>query len=301
MFENIREIFPEREERIIYKKLFFGISFLLVMLIAVSILSKNKPCKLAVGALFKNEAPYLKEWLDHHIDLGVGLFYLYNNESTDHYLEVLTPYIEQGIVKLIDWEFRPEREVRGFDDFFIWPLHRGACRDCLKRAEKKAEWVAIIDIDEYIVPNMSSTDFFNLLDKEKKEKTASLMVFWKNFGTSGVYSLAKGEKLVDHLTRCAQEDYKDHTLPKSIHRPEMIHTVLIHHAHKLHKRYKKRGYQIKKMPKDLCRINHYWSGTEERFWSKRTTNKEIGEAILKELNAVEDDSIKKFKFFNSKK
>lgn len=283
------------------KKNTLGFLLIVVSVFGIFTLSKHRSCKLAVGAMFKDEAPYLKEWLDHHIELGVGYFYLYNNESSDNFLEVLAPYIKQGRVKLIDWEFRPEREVRGFDDFFFVPLQRGAFRDCLKRAENKIEWVAIIDIDEYIVPNMSSRDFFSLLDKEKKEKTASLKVFWKNFGTSGVYSLEEGEKLVDHLTLCAEEDYEGHTLPKSIYRPEMIQTVLIHDAYKLHKRYKKRGYRIKKMPKDLCRINHYWSGTEERFWTKRKCDKEHGEAILKALNVIEDDSIKKFKNFNSKK
>ncbi|MBR7025230.1 MAG: glycosyltransferase family 2 protein, partial [Selenomonadaceae bacterium] len=44
---------------------------------------------LAVVAIFKNEGHYLKEWLDYHLFAGVEHFYLYNNNSTDNYEEVL--------------------------------------------------------------------------------------------------------------------------------------------------------------------------------------------------------------------
>jgi hypothetical protein len=54
--------------------------------------------------MFKDEAPWLKEWISyHHNILGVEHFYLYNNDSSDDYREVLRPWIDQHIVELIDW------------------------------------------------------------------------------------------------------------------------------------------------------------------------------------------------------
>ena len=50
---------------------------------------------LTITAIFKNEGHYLKEWLDYHLLAGVEHFYLYNNDSTDNYKEVLAPYIEK--------------------------------------------------------------------------------------------------------------------------------------------------------------------------------------------------------------
>lgn len=38
--------------------------------------------------MFYNEAKFLKEWLDYHLVIGVGHFYLYNNNSTDDYMPV---------------------------------------------------------------------------------------------------------------------------------------------------------------------------------------------------------------------
>ena len=53
---------------------------------------------LAFVLIAKNEASYIKEWLDFHIKQGVTNFIIYDNESTDNFREVLQPYIESGIV-----------------------------------------------------------------------------------------------------------------------------------------------------------------------------------------------------------
>lgn len=49
--------------------------------------------KLAICVIVKNEAPYMKEWIDYHRLVGVEKFYVYDNESTDSLLSVLAPYI----------------------------------------------------------------------------------------------------------------------------------------------------------------------------------------------------------------
>ena len=53
-----------------------------------------KMYKLSVGALFKNEASILKEWIEHYLHHGVEHFYLINDNSTDNFLDVLQPYVE---------------------------------------------------------------------------------------------------------------------------------------------------------------------------------------------------------------
>ena len=50
---------------------------------------------ITVGAIFQNEAPYLKEWIDYHKSVGVDHFVLYNHFSKDNYEEVLYPYINK--------------------------------------------------------------------------------------------------------------------------------------------------------------------------------------------------------------
>ncbi|WP_369598480.1 glycosyltransferase family 2 protein, partial [uncultured Muribaculum sp.] len=41
--------------------------------------------KVSLCLIFKDEEPYLKEWIDYHILIGVDHFYLYNNNSSDRF------------------------------------------------------------------------------------------------------------------------------------------------------------------------------------------------------------------------
>ncbi len=87
------------------KKIILFLCILSIFAFIFSFRSTHKH-EFAVCAMFQNEAPYLKEWIDyHHNVLGATYFYLYNNESQDNYEEVLAPYIEKGLVELIEWEY----------------------------------------------------------------------------------------------------------------------------------------------------------------------------------------------------
>ncbi|MCB1109819.1 MAG: glycosyltransferase family 92 protein [Chlamydiia bacterium] len=261
----------------------------LPLILALGPLFQKKSHKLAVGSIFRNEAPYLKEWIDHHIQLGVTHFFLYNNESTDSYQDILKPYVDQGIVTLIDWESTEAHAIHGFGEFTFVPYQLGAYQDCIQRAKGVAEWIAIIDIDEYLVPNMSPKAFFALLDTEKKEKTGSLQIHWKVFGTSGVYALKEGEKLTEKLIHRATEDHPWNAQVKCLHQPKAVRRCLVHEAKKLHK-----GYAKKTLPKEVCRVHHYWFGTEKDFYQKRNFDTISGPPFIDMFNAVEDHSMEHF-------
>src|SRR5919204_208118 len=53
---------------------------------------------LSACAIYRDEAPYLREWIEFHGLVGVQRFFLYDDGSTDHHDEVLAPYIEDGTV-----------------------------------------------------------------------------------------------------------------------------------------------------------------------------------------------------------
>ena len=57
----------------------------------------------SICAIFKNESPYLREWIEYHLMIGFDHLYLYNNFSSDNYKEVLQPYIDKNAVTLIEW------------------------------------------------------------------------------------------------------------------------------------------------------------------------------------------------------
>ena len=59
---------------------------------------------VSICGIFKNEGKYLREWIEFHKIVGVEHFYLYNNNSEDNFREILEPYIEDGLVTLVEWK-----------------------------------------------------------------------------------------------------------------------------------------------------------------------------------------------------
>lgn len=123
-----------------------------------------------ICAIFKNEAPYFKEWLEFHKIIGIEHFYLYNNLSNDNYMDVLSPYIEDGIVTLIDWPF-PQSQMKAY-------------ADCAERFSEEANWIGFVDLDEFIVPN--TRDNINDILKTFEKNRPAVIIYWRLFGTSGI-------------------------------------------------------------------------------------------------------------------
>lgn len=141
---------------------------------------------VAIAAIFQNEAAYLAEWINYHQARGVSHFYLYNNRSTDNYREALQPYQESGLVELIEWP-APD-----------YPACQLRCyREAILRARGEAEWLALIDIDEFFVPHRHESLPEFLLDYADY---AGIAVNWQVFGTSKVQQLAPGRRLTEQLT-----------------------------------------------------------------------------------------------------
>src|SRR5437588_12699850 len=77
---------------------------------------------LAACALYRDHASYLREWIEFHRLVGVERFYLYSNFSADDHLQVLAPYVLEGVVVVHDWPVpfvpiggRPNAITAGFD------------------------------------------------------------------------------------------------------------------------------------------------------------------------------------------
>ena len=97
---------------------------------------KDSQAYLSIGAIYRNEARYMPEWIEFHRLLGVERFFLFNNRSTDDHLEVLAPYMEEGTVVWHDWP--------------MFPGQREAYEQCLADHRHDARWIAFIDLDEFL-------------------------------------------------------------------------------------------------------------------------------------------------------
>ncbi len=107
---------------------------------------------LSVCAVFKDEAIYLKEWIEYHRLVGVDHFYLYNTGSKDRFTTVLKPYIKEGIVSLINWPSVVEQNNE--ENIFMWSLgvQIPAYENAMKsKAFHETQWLIFLDVDEFLV------------------------------------------------------------------------------------------------------------------------------------------------------
>jgi hypothetical protein len=251
---------------------------------------------LAIGAIFRNEKPYLKEWIEFHRLLGVEYFYLYNNLSTDLPEEVLKPYIEEGIVELIDWPFQ-------FTNANEWKkIQTGAYNEILKLAEGEAKWVAFIDLDEFLFSVEENTLTEALKDFESYGGVA---VNWQSFGTSNVKKIPDDKLLIETLIYKAPFSHSRSQLVKSIVQPKYTQEFM--NAHKA--KFKSGFFCVKTNQKPFTkgstplinkmRINHYWTRDEDYFYKSKLISREKREKkgnyrIAKISNQIIDTVILRF-------
>ena len=148
---------------------------------------------LAVTAIFKDEAPYLKEWLDYHLLAGVEHFYLYNNDSTDDYKKILAPYVEKNLVTLIDF---PGKMMQ-------YPAYH----DAIEKYRFDCRYMAFIDIDEFIFPK-SNRAVAEVVDEILSDipNTAGLAINWQLFGSNGQEKADYSRGVLERFTRRAFEN-----------------------------------------------------------------------------------------------
>jgi hypothetical protein len=141
---------------------------------------------LAMCAGYRNEAPYLAEWIEFHRLVGVEHFFLYNARSTDHHREVLAPYIEDGIVTLNpDWEGISYQQADTFTE-------------CLRAHGHESRWIAFIDIDEFLF-SPTGRPLPELL--VEYEQWPAVAVNWALYGRSGHMTKPDGLVIENYLMR----------------------------------------------------------------------------------------------------
>ncbi len=246
--------------------------------------------QLTICAFFKNEAPWLKEWLTyHHRVLGFEHFYLYNNDSSDNYQEILQPFIEQGIVELIDWSSSDESHSLGNDEKWL-RFQVGAYNHCLKtKALGQAKWVAFIDIDEFIAPVHGAAAFHRFIRSLDKKKVGNVKLSWRMFGTSDVWDLAPHESLLEKMVFRAADEHPSHRLFKAMHRPEAIPFCHIHDAPKMQHHFRRLHVD----PNEL-RLHHYWTRTGKVCAEKRGLKKPENKDVLDGFQSFEDRTMEQY-------
>ncbi len=214
---------------------------------------------LAVCAIAKNEGPYFEEWIEWHRRMGVEKFYIYDNESTDNTREILAPYIESGLVDYVYWKGQ-KQQLKVYDN-------------CFDRHRFEARWIAVIDLDEFIVPVRDRTipDFLRPL-----EKYPVVEINWLVYGSSGAQTKEPGG-VMERFRRHSEPQHYLNRFVKSIVDPRRVFTMTgCHEAARIsgypvdpHGNRIKINYRDRDPQQDVIRVNHYAVKSYEEFLSKR--------------------------------
>jgi hypothetical protein len=205
-----------------------------------------KPSEIAIAAIFKNEAEYLKEWIEFHRIVGVDRFYLYDNGSSDQYLAILAPYIRSGEVILTPWR----SFVREVDAQRLAYAH-AACN-----CAPTVQWLVYIDLDEFLFSetNDDIKAVFNRFDE-----FTTLIIPRFEFGTNGHVEKPAG-LVIENYTRANTRGAH-----KSAVRPHQATEVSTHDVEASGNRL---TIQAGGSGTSELRINHYFSKSESEFRRK---------------------------------
>ena len=101
------------------------------------------PVQLAACTMLRHELgrnrDLVLEWLAYHRLQGVEHFYIFSNGDTRALRRLLRPYVEEGAVEVIDWEWNSTS----------WVHQLPQTNACIYRYRGLARWVALMDVDEY--------------------------------------------------------------------------------------------------------------------------------------------------------
>ncbi len=100
--------------------------------------------KLAVLSMACNEAPDLAEWIAHHLAIGVDTIFIYTNDNSDGTDEMLRWFVANAPVVVIPVASGPGVNVQ---------LKNYSHALALLPELRLYEWVAVVDVDEFLLPD----------------------------------------------------------------------------------------------------------------------------------------------------
>lgn len=171
-------------------------------------LLKAFPYKLptvALCAIAKNENKYLREWVEHHLNLNIDQIYLLDNNDPDgeHFEEVIGDYIKNKKVIVIDKRGIRNAQIDSYEEFY-------------QTIGQKYDWVGFWDIDEFLFLD-EDTNIQNFIVSPRFENFNTIMINWKYFDDNNYITVKNNNyNVVNRFTNPAVNSGKENTFGKRL-------------------------------------------------------------------------------------
>ena len=236
---------------------------------------------LSIAAIYRDEAPYLREWIEFHRLVGVERFFLYDNFSLDDHREVLAPYVDEDVVVVHEWP--------------VFPGQLPAYDDAVRRHGHESRWIAFIDLDEFLF-SPAMTPLPDLL--REFEEHPGLLANWFVFGSSGHRTQPAGLVIENYRWRMKTPDGPQ--MSKSIVDPTRAkhcggaHFFFYKEGSAVNERHEPVPYGRTPTPaSDRIRVNHYYVKSidegKKKLLKRAATTGDLRTAAYNRLELVDAD------------
>ncbi|MBI6923832.1 glycosyltransferase family 2 protein [Pseudomonas putida] len=229
--------------------------------------------RLAIGAIVKNEFPYLLEWIAYHKLQGVSKFYIADNNSSDNTSELLLALHDLGEICVIPFPMVGDN-----------PSQLRAYSMMLQKYHDEYDWIAFIDADEFISQTDSSVIFSEYLSSIP-EDVGALALNWAIYGSAGEKKF-KDELTINRFNKRAEQDFHINNHFKSVVSSRACFSAPLN-PHRFHlsdefrfvhtdmsdvARHDTLGIKVSKsVIWDKFRLNHYNIRSSEEFFDRKAT------------------------------
>jgi hypothetical protein len=255
---------------------------------------------LSIGAIFRMENSWLDEWIHYHHALGVERFYLVCHDRDTHVADrILQPSIRRGLVEL-----QYVRDMTGLDQSPTAWVQLEVYKRIIQHAAGQTRWLAMIDLDEFLLPRLCD-DVRKFL--EEYEEESAIAVNWQIFGTNG--HIKRPPTQVKHLLHRAKTNWDRNCFIKSIVQPDQVICDKIPNVHwfpvKTGNTVNEKHEIVQSMWNEIStvkiRLNHYLLRSWQDFWevkcqrarSIRAARCDEQYFVFHDRNEVYDDEISK--------
>ncbi|XP_024990519.1 glycosyltransferase family 92 protein RCOM_0530710 [Cynara cardunculus var. scolymus] len=210
--------------------------------------------RVCICTMLRNQARFLREWVMYHARIGVERWFIYDNNSDDEIEDVIESLANQG--------FEITRH--------LWPwikTQEAGFAHCGLRARDLCEWVAFIDVDEFLHLRTGVHLGSIISNQTSRPDVAELRISCHNFGPSGLKESPREGVMVGYTCRLRPPERH-----KSIVQPEKLNPTLINMVHHFDLR---DGLNYVNIDRNLMVINHYkfqvWDEFKEKFYRRVAT------------------------------